>query len=295
MLGTPCEKWVSRGGYESLVVKPGFEVSARARFTVATPEERYMPLIVIRCESCGSQFRLDSTRLTKPQSKVRCSKCKHVFQVEQPDEEALIYIDVDESDQGFIPGTMSDQRVPAGPPPSARKKSFGKRALLFIVPLLFVAVAALYFSFDSSMLSGTSEKAPPKAPVNPTVTIMDTLQAYYLENVHVGQVLVIEGEILNESAKPVSFVLIEGKLYGSNEKTAQIRRCYSGNSLTRKEITNLKVSDIEERMMNREGKNLKNVRIPPAGKVPFVLVFHSLPEINSLSNYSVDVVSSKFD
>ncbi len=101
--------------------------------------------------------------------------------------------------------------------------------------------------------------------------------------------------MLNESSKPVSFVMIEGKLFNSKDTVAQIQRCYVGNSFTRKEIANLKLSEIQEKMMNREGKNLKNVRIPPAGKVPFMLVFHNLPEMSTLSNYSVNVISSKFD
>jgi len=68
-----------------------------------------------------------------------------------------------------------------------------------------------------------------------------------------------------------------------------------GNTLTRKEIANLKLSEIQDRIMYREGKNMKNVKIPPAGKVPFMLVFHNLPEMSTLSNYSVNVISSKFD
>jgi len=257
-----------------------------------------MPLIVITCESCGSQYRLDSARLTKPKNKVRCKKCQHVFLVDQPDEDALIYIDVEEGEDSFIPETFQQEESEAVPPVPPKKRSSIGKALAFVVLLLAVVGGALYYGMGSSLFTGaTTTKAttPPKEPTTPTVTIMDSLQAYYLENVQAGQVLVIEGEVLNESSKPVSFVLIEGKLYGPNEKVAQIRRCYAGNSLTRKEISNLKITDVEERMMNREGKNLKNVRIPPAGKVPFVLVFHSLPEINSLSNYSVDVVSSKFD
>jgi predicted Zn finger-like uncharacterized protein len=258
-----------------------------------------MPLIVITCESCGSQYHLDSARLDKPKNKVRCKKCKHVFLVDQPDEDALIYIDVEEGEEGFIPDTYQQEESVEPSPVSPRKRrSSSWKTLLFVVPLLLVVGAGIYYGMGSSLFTGattTKTTVPPKEPATPTVTIMDSLQAFYLENMHAGQVLVIEGEVLNESNKPVSFVLIEGKLYGPNEKVAQIRRCYSGNSLTRKEISNLKITDIEERMMNREGKNLKNVRIPPAGKVPFVLVFHSLPEINSLSNYSVDVVSSKFD
>jgi predicted Zn finger-like uncharacterized protein len=250
-----------------------------------------MPLIVISCESCGAQFRLDSAKLTKPQNKVRCSKCKKVFTVEQPDEDALIYIEVSEGDEGLIPGTLPQM----GATPVRAEKSFAARTAKFVVvPILLILAVAIYFGTDSSFFK-PAEKTQPKEPANPIVTIMDTLNAYYLENVHAGQVLVIEGEVLNESAKPVSFVMIEGKLYGTSEKVAQIQRCYSGNMLSRKEITNLKLPEIQERMMNREGKNLKNVRIPPASRVPFVLVFHNLPEINALSNYSVDVVSSKFD
>lgn len=257
-----------------------------------------MPLIVITCESCGTQYQLDSGRLTKPKNKVRCSKCRHVFSVDQSDEDALIYIDVEEGEESFIPEPFQGEEGVAPSPVAPRKRSASWRALFFVVPLLLIVGAAFYYALGSSLFTSattTTTTTPPKESASPTVTIMDSLQAFYLENVHSGQVLVIEGEVLNESSKPVSFVLIEGKLYGANEKVAQIRRCYSGNSLTRKEIANLKITEIEERMMNREGKNLKNVRIPPAGKVPFVLVFHSLPEINSLSNYTVDVVSSKFD
>ena len=131
--------------------------------------------------------------------------------------------------------------------------------------------------------------------LKPTVTITDSVQAYYLENVHSGQVLVIEGEVLNESNQPVSLVLIEGKLFDSRDAVAQTQRCYAGNSFTRKEIGNLTPYEIKGKMMNIEGENRKNVRIPPAGKVPFMLVFDNLREIITLSNYSVNVISSKLD
>ncbi len=250
-----------------------------------------MPIIVITCESCGAQFRLDSARLTKPENKVRCTKCRHVFSVERPDEDSLIYIEVSEGEDAFIPGSIP-QPAPVAPP--ARSFFSARTALLILLPVMAILGITFYYTSET-LFSGSAGKSVSREPLQPTVTILDTVQAFYLENIHVGQVLVIEGEVLNESNKPVSFVLIEGKLYANNEKVSQIQRCYSGNSLTRKDISNLKLSEIQDRMMNREGKNLKNVRIPPAAKVPFVLVFHNLPEINTLSNYTVDVISSKFD
>ena len=108
----------------------------------------------------------------------------------------------------------------------------------------------------------------PKEPAQPTVTITDSVQAYYLENLHSGQVLVIEGEVLNESSKPVSFVMIEGKLYNNNDTVAQVQRCYAANSLTRKEIANLKITEIQDKIMYREGKNRKTSGFPRPGRCP---------------------------
>jgi tetratricopeptide (TPR) repeat protein len=158
-------------------------------------------------------------------------------------------------------------------------------------------------------------KSPPSP--KPVVTIIDNVQAYYLQNIHSGQVLVIKGEVLNESSQSVSSVMVEGKLFDSNDMVAQSQRCYAGNSLADKEIENLTISEISERV-NREGltspdplllpfqapntqgkipcTKIKTVPIVlPAEKAPFMLVFNNLPQVNTLSNYSVNVISAKFD
>jgi predicted Zn finger-like uncharacterized protein len=254
-----------------------------------------MPTMVITCESCGARFRLDSEKLDKPRNKVRCSKCRHIFVVERPEEDGLIHIEISDEESDFIPGTITEEIAKAVAPEKREGASLKKKVLLAGVAavLIFVIVALVLWSGGS--FPPFTGKNPAAGPPKPVVTITDSVQAYYLENVHSGQVLVIEGEVLNESSTPVSFVMIEGKLFNSKDTVAQIQRCYVGNSFTRNEVTNLNLSEIQERMMNREGKNLKNVRIPPAGKAPFMLVFHNLPEVSTLSNYSVNVISSKSD
>ena len=255
-----------------------------------------MAIMVITCEACGARFRLDSEKLDKPRNKLRCSKCKHVFIVERPDEEGLVHIEISEEESAFILGTIP-LKTGGATAPEKKEKWFSKKKALFaaVAGILIFGVLAVVFWPGSSLLFSTGKKSVKEQPAQPVVTIMDSVQAYYLENVHSGQVLVIEGEVLNESSKPVSFVMIEGKLFNNNDTVAQVQRCYVGNTLTRKEIANLKLSEIQDRIMYREGKNMKDVRIPPAGKVPFMLVFHNLPEMSTLSNYSVNVISSKFD
>ncbi|MBW1682508.1 MAG: zinc-ribbon domain-containing protein [Deltaproteobacteria bacterium] len=40
--------------------------------------------MIVQCESCGTKYQLDETLLREEGSKVRCSRCKHVFVVRPP-------------------------------------------------------------------------------------------------------------------------------------------------------------------------------------------------------------------
>jgi predicted Zn finger-like uncharacterized protein len=260
-----------------------------------------MSVIVVTCESCATKFRLDSERLTKPRNKVRCSRCKAVFTVPPPSEDNLVRIDLSDEEpeeESFVPGSMVEvevqPEVEVKPPKKPRAISI-RRILLIAAPALVLVAAVLLFIFSPSLPTipiGKSEQ--PESP-QAAASIQDTLQAYFLENSHAGQVFVVEGEVKNVSNKPLSFILLEGKLYTTNHQIAQTQRCYLGNILSRQEIAGLKPAEIQDRMMNREGKSFRNVRIPPGSKVPFMLVFHNLPELKALGDYSVEVVGSKIE
>ncbi len=259
-----------------------------------------MAIIVVTCESCGSRFRLDSDKLNKPRNKVRCSHCKNVFVVEQPEENDLVHIEISEEEGGFLPESDSEEMEQFVAPEPARERrepserSTGKRRLLVagIVAVPLIVIVAAAFLWAGRILK---QKKLPVAAAKPEVTISNNVKAFYLENSHSGEVLVIEGKVLNKSSRPVSFVMIEGKLFDRKDNVVLKQSCYAGNPISRKDITRLKLSDIEKMMMNREGQNLKDVRIPPSGEASFLLVFHNLPEISTLSNYSVNVVSSELN
>lgn len=248
---------------------------------------------------------MDSDRLNKPRNRVRCSKCESVFFVEQPEDDELIHIEISEEENALEEDSLfagadseeEDHKVEFQAPErkSAEKRSSGRKFLLagiVAVPLIVIIGLIVVFGSRFSLFKA---KQPPVGADKPVVMISDSLKAYYLENTHIGEVLVIEGEVINKSAKPVSFVMVEGKLFNRKDIASLTQRCYAGNPLTRREITHLKLSEIQEKMLNREGQSLKDVRIPPAGEVPFLLVFHDLPEISTLSNYSVNVVSSQLN
>lgn len=256
--------------------------------------------MIVTCESCKTKFRLDPSRLKGDRSKVRCSRCGHVFAVHRPQEEVLLKVDLPEQEMHFEEDFSSAPPMP-GPPGlhTARKKSRTKLAVGLLALLIVVGsglfLLAYFGGFSLLSNTGANRENPSRVEEKPTVTILDTTQAYFLENVNAGQIFVIEGEVANESKKPVSFILLEGKLYGTDNRVAQSQRCFCGNPLTRDELTHFSINEIQDRMMNREGKDLSNVHILPGNRVPFILVFHNLPELDALSDYSIEVISAKLD
>jgi len=265
--------------------------------------------MIVTCESCKTKFRLDPQRLSGSK-KVRCSRCGKVFKVDASDEETFINVDLSDdmdfdTDQAPDPAPAPRSTAGSAPDsaprvPSKAKKPFPMKTLLAVlIPLLLLGGGLFWFISNKDSImppeSAPSEKASAKEISLPAVSIMDSTQAYFLQNSQIGQVFIVEGEINNESGKPVSFVLLEGKLYTKNNHVAQSQRCFSGNPISRNELLQLGVTEIQNRMMNREGKDLMNVHIPPSKRIPFMLVFHNLPELDALSDYSIEVISAKTD
>ncbi|MFO7839027.1 MAG: DUF3426 domain-containing protein [Desulfosalsimonadaceae bacterium] len=61
--------------------------------------------MIITCEACGTSFRLQTSRVKETGSKVRCSKCRHVFVVYPP--QAAAEADPLEAEGGSVEGTAT--------------------------------------------------------------------------------------------------------------------------------------------------------------------------------------------
>jgi predicted Zn finger-like uncharacterized protein len=249
--------------------------------------------MVVSCELCNAKFRLDPERLKGPKNKVRCSRCGHVFAVTQ-EEEDLVHVDLADDMDFSTEAPAAPTPPPAPSRPSRAKQGLPwKRLLIGVALVLIIGLAGL--GLMNYLSSHSEDKAAQGLPETPQIKVLDSTQAFFLENAQAGQIFVVEGEIENQSAKPVSFILLEGKLYNTTNRVAITQKCYAGNAMTREELSRLNMAEIQNRMMNREGKTLSNVKIPFGKHVPFMLVFHNLPELKALSDYSVEVVSSKPD
>jgi len=279
--------------------------------------------MIITCESCGTKFKIDPSKVAnKDTIKVRCSRCRHVFAVnlkpqEEPRKGEKVIV-LDESlgeDIEKIAGTSSsdvpmdsdlfekegEEEELAKPvsEPMVRKKASSPLAfskLLVIAGVILVIVGFVIYKYvgKQSKPAAPAESSVQQAD-SPSVKLNPQTQAFFIENVNVGQILVVQGETINESKAPVSFILLEGKVIGTNGKALLSQRFYAGNLFTKEELAQLPVDKLQERMMRREGESLSNVRVKPGDKVPFMVVFYNLTPIDELSDYAVEFVSAEIE
>ena len=254
--------------------------------------------MIIVCKSCGTRFRLNSDLVRKDHIKVKCSKCGHIFDVFLQDQIL---------NDAFLPhqAVLEEETLQSPPLRSGlvlgRQRKGKLKWFLILICISLGTIGGSLLVIKSRWINSLfrtpaiEKRVHRKGDFLNQISIQDNLQAFFLENTHAGQIFVVKGEIVNESSMPVSFVLVEGKLYSSDNRALRVQRSYCGNVLTRKELTEMEIADIQSVMMNREGRNLSNVHIPPKGKVPFMVVFHNLPEIELLNDYSVAVVSAEID
>jgi hypothetical protein len=210
-------------------------------------------------------------------------------------EEEVLEIELEDD----IDLTPQGSESPSLPPMPAAHSDIKKKARPWrrwlIGVAIIIALAGGGLGLNSYLASHPQQKTPQVSTETPTIKVLDSTQAFFLENVYAGQIFVIEGEVENLSARPVSFIMVEGKLFNTTNRVAITQRCYVGNAMTRDELARLNITEIQNRMMYREGKGLANVKIPLGKRVPFMLVFNNLPELKALSDYSVEIVSSKLD
>lgn len=282
--------------------------------------------MVVTCESCGTKFKIDPSKIQKDTVKVRCSKCRHVFTVDlrsqdiesQKKEKVIVLDDSFEEDIEKVAGKSIEPEAPLykdhlkkqdegldedleevspkkGKPVPQKTQTIAVNKLLTIGIIILVIVGVI---LGYKYLSKPSKKPMSDTTVRAevaSVKINPQTQAFFIENVQVGQILVVQGEVTNTSNSNINFVLLEGKVIGTNGRPLLSQRFYAGNIMKKEELAQLTVDKIQERMMRREGDNLSNVRVKPGDKIPFMVVFYNLPPIDDMSDYTIEFVSAELE
>lgn len=112
-----------------------------------------------------------------------------------------------------------------------------------------------------------------------------------------GQVFLVSGKVVNNSAKTVNHIKLRSEFYSVDEKLYEMD-FYAGNTLTERDVKNMPFDSIQDKLKRKSGDvNYNdidtlaglNFDIKPGQSVPFYTVFPSRSRILGL-NYNVSVV-----
>jgi predicted Zn finger-like uncharacterized protein len=167
---------------------------------------------------------------------------------------------------------------------ASRRKESSLRPVFLGVVLVLLAIGAVIYlvKFKPDWLSGVlptqiSQKLGMGKTAGPGASIR-TMEGHFVTNKGVGELLVIQGEAVNTSGKPLSALKVRGMIYGSDGAVLAERTVFCGSALTRDELENLPYSSLEKAMNKQFGDNLANLEVASGKAVPFVLVFRDVPK-----------------
>ncbi|MBW2194293.1 MAG: zinc-ribbon domain-containing protein [Deltaproteobacteria bacterium] len=195
----------------------------------------------------------------------------------------------------------SQEQVPPVPP---REEPVKKRRIS--VPLLIVLIIVLagggaylgYQLFNSGNIKMPflesligAEKSETIDPGNLHITLLeDTIKGEFDDSKAIGRVFVIKGNIKNDYPGMRNFIRMKGVLYLKDGKIAKDQTVYCANVLSDTELQTTSRQVVKKRLDNRFGDNKSNFRISPGKILPFMFVFHDIPQ--DLGEFSVEVVGS---
>ena len=196
--------------------------------------------------------------------------------------------------QGKAASRTSDEELL--PPASTRRKSPLNRILgLLILLLLVLGGAAGYFYMqDGSLdinriiqrLTGETQPGVSENRIGINIT-----GSSYVNNPNAGQLLIVQGEAVNNFSTARSAITVKGILLDAQGKTLFQQTVSCGNFLDEKAISRMPFDKIEEAMNNQFGDSLSNMNVAAGAAIPFTIVFRNLPE--GIANINVEVVGSK--
>lgn len=112
----------------------------------------------------------------------------------------------------------------------------------------------------------------------------------FLSNKEAGEIFVINGEAVNNFAKPRASIQVKATLYGAKGEALLQKTVYCGNALSREQLTTQPMAKLEATMANQFGDSLSNLAVQPGKAIPFVVVFTNIPK--EAADFGVEVIGS---
>ena len=192
---------------------------------------------------------------------------------------------------------IEEEKEPVKPRPIIKKRRRSRLLITILIIILLVAgtVAALVV-FKPDLLSEYIpflKKPLSKEQVfdmgNKRLSFKD-LKGSFVNSEKLGKLFVVTGLVTNNYPDKRSFIRVRSNILDPKGKVVKSKINYAGNPIIDKELQSLSMEEINNRLMNRFGKNKMNTNILPNSSIPFMIIFSDLPK--DISEFTVEAISS---
>ena len=180
--------------------------------------------------------------------------------------------------------------------PEKKTDRSSKRLLIILLVVFFLIIflGVVYFFLPHYLPGFLSSQKPVPAETLTDKGVKNlsfkAVSGSFVPSEAAGPRFVIKGKITNNYPDPRSYILIKAEMLDEKGNVIQRKLSYSGNVFTENEIKEMPMTEIDQILKNRMGRNKMNVNIGPEADVPFMVIFENLPQ--NLSEFSVEAISS---
>lgn len=225
----------------------------------------------ITCPKCTSRFNLPDS-IAKPGTRLRCSVCKEIFRLEE---------------SATASTSSHPERLDLDIKPKGSKGTTLLRLLLLI--LLICGGALGWWYYRHGVHLATEQAVPIEKKVE--LLTMRNVRQFYVNNEKVGQILVIEGKVVNEFPVPKELIQIEAALYGQDQQTLATKTQLAGTALSLFQLQVLGEKELESFLNNKIEILSNNTNVQPGSEVPFMVLFYKPPP--NVGEFGVKIVDVK--
>jgi predicted Zn finger-like uncharacterized protein len=230
--------------------------------------------MIVQCEQCQKQFKLNPDLLKRPAVKVRCSNCQHVFSVSRPEP------------PGVVETALTSPEVKSPPP---TRPTSSRRLLILLIPLIVIAGGLALWLYVPWPVS---KKTVPQTTGIEQLHLVKS-RGFFIDNKEAGQLFVIQGQVRNDFPVPRRWIHLRAKLYTTDGQTARQLDFFAGTMLSDQQLQNVPLKELLGLIQRPPVKQNQVRTIAAREEVTFTVPFGDLPELTELSDYSVEILASQ--
>jgi predicted Zn finger-like uncharacterized protein len=263
--------------------------------------------MLIQCPQCETTFRLDEKLLPAEGSRVRCSRCRHVFRVEPPTvelpaTERAAYWQEANTEGISSPGLESEALSPAEEEDlaaalkkSPRKKVWGLLGLFVLLVLLVITIRYSYLQLMSphqEFLEIFKEVffIPADREGSKKIRLTE-VRGFFKNHPTDGRYFVVEGKVVNGYGDSRNRIRLRGTLQDPSRRVVAQREVTAGWALKEEELDSQSLADTNRLQESHSGPLVPGAALAPGASAPFMMIFSPIP--TQLAEFAVEVLESR--